>query len=56
MFIDKDGIVRMPKAYLAGTEIFYPDSEETQKKYHALCDKYGIIGYYPADDAPEDDF
>ena len=56
MFIDKNGVVRMPKAYLAGTEIFYPDSEETQKKYHDLCDKYGVIGYYPADDAPEDEF
>lgn len=56
MFIDKNGVVRMPKAYLAGTEIFYPDSEETQKKYHALCEKYGIIGFYPADAAPDDEF
>ena len=54
MFIDKNGVVRMPKAYLAGTEIFYPDSAETQKKYHALCEKYGIIGFYPADEAPDD--
>ena len=56
MFIDKNGVVRMPKAYLAGTEIFYPDSAETQKKYHALCEKYGIIGFYPADEAPDDEF
>ena len=56
MFIDKNGVVRMPKAYLAGTEIFYSDSEETQKKYHALCEKYGIIGFYPADAAPDDEF
>ncbi|MBQ3009360.1 MAG: nucleoside 2-deoxyribosyltransferase [Oscillospiraceae bacterium] len=56
MFIDKNGVVRMPKAYLAGTEIFYPDSEETQEKYHKLCEKYGIIGFYPSDVAPEDEF
>lgn len=56
MFIDKNGIVRMPKAYLAGTEIFYPDSEKTQAEYHKLCEKYGIIGYYPPDVAPEDEF
>ena len=54
MFIDKNGVVRMPKAYLAGTEIFYPDSKETQEKHHKLCEKYGFIGYYPDDVAPDD--
>ena len=43
MFIDKNGVVRMPKAYLAGTEIFYPNTLETQEKYHKLCEKYGQI-------------
>ena len=52
MFIDKNGVVRMPKAYLAGTEIFYPNTLETQEKYHKLCEKYGIIGYYPSDPPP----
>ena len=56
MFIDKNGVVRMPKAYLAGTEIFYPDSKETQAKHHALCEKYGFIGYYPEDIAPDDEY
>ncbi len=56
MFIDKNGVVRMPKAYLAGTEIFYPDTKETQAKYHALCEKYGFIGFYPEDEAPEDEY
>jgi hypothetical protein len=56
MFIDKNGVVRMPKAYLAGTEIFYKDTKETQEKYHQLCDKYGIIGFYPEDIAPDDEF
>lgn len=56
MFIDKNGVVRMPRAYLAGTEIFYPDTDETQEKYHKLCEKYGIIGIYPPDAAPEDEF
>lgn len=56
MFIDKNGQVRLPKAYLAGTEIFYPDTLETQEKYHKLCDKYGIIGFYPSDTAPDDEF
>ena len=56
MFIDKNGVVRKPRAYLAGTEIFYPDSAEIQEKYHKLCDKYGIIGFYPADEAPDDEY
>ncbi len=56
MFIDKNGVVRMPKAYLAGTEIFYPDTKETQTKYHLLCEKYGFIGFYPEDIAPDDEF
>lgn len=56
MFIDKNGQVRMPKAYLAGTEIFYPDSQQTGERYHKLCEKYGIIGFYPADNPPEDEF
>lgn len=56
MFIDKDGKVRKPKAYLAGTEIFYPDSRLTQERYHRLCEKYGITGLYPADEAPEDEY
>lgn len=56
MFIDKNGVVRMPKAYLAGTEIFYPDTDETRERYHKLCEKYGIIGYYPPDVPPRDEF
>lgn len=56
MFIDKNGRVRMPKAYLAGTEIFFTDTLEKQKEYHDLCDKYGFIGYYPPDVAPEDEY
>ena len=56
MFIDKNGVVRMPKAYLAGTEIFYPDTKETQERYHQLCEKYGFIGYYPEDLPPDDEF
>ena len=55
MFIDKNGEVRKPKAYLAGTEIFYPNTLEIQEKYHKLCEKYGIIGHYPSDVAPEDE-
>lgn len=56
MFIDKQGNVRRPKAYLAGTEIFYPDSRQTGEKYHRLCEKYGIDGIYPPDPAPEDEY
>ena len=32
MFIDKNGVVRMPKAYLAGTEIFYKDTNFFSEK------------------------
>lgn len=56
MFIDKKGIVRRPRAYLAGPEIFFADSEKTGEKYHRLCEKYGIEGFYPPDPAPSDEF
>lgn len=56
MFIDKNGVVRKPYAYLAGTEIFYTNTLETQKLYHELCDKYGIIGLYPSDIALDDEY
>lgn len=56
MFIDKDGVVRKPKAYLGGFEIFFYDSEARGKRLKELCDKYGIIGIYPPDDEPDDEF
>lgn len=56
MFIDSNGLPRLPKAYLAGTEIFYKNSSEVQDLYHKLCDKYGIIGLYPSDEAPNDEY
>ena len=37
MFIDKNGVLRLPKDYLAVTEIFYPNNLETQEIYHKLC-------------------
>lgn len=56
MFIDKNGEVRMPKAYLAGFHIFYPDHLERGEELKKLCLKYGIIGIYPEDAEPEDEF
>lgn len=45
-----------PYAYLAGTEIFYPNSEEKQAQYHELCNRYNIVGLYPSDQALDDEF
>ncbi len=56
MFIDKNGVVRRPKAYLAGFHIFYRDSEQRGEALKKLCEKYGIIGIYPPDPEPDDEF
>ena len=55
MFIDKNGTVRKPVCYLAGFEMFYPDGAEQGKRNMALCEKYGIIGLFPAEPEPDDD-
>ncbi len=56
MFIDKNGVVRMPKAYLAGFHIFYEDCDQRGEELKRLCRKYGIIGIYPPDPEPQDQF
>ena len=54
MFIDKEGNVRRPVAYLAGFEMFMPDGFGIGEKHKAICEKYGIIGLYPTDPIPDD--
>jgi len=54
MFIDNEGKVRRPVAYLAGFEMFMPDGFAIGEKYKAICEKYGIIGLYPTDPIPDD--
>ncbi len=39
----------MKKIYLAGFDVFYPDSVERGKRLKKLCEKYGFIGLYPLD-------
>ncbi|MEG0832789.1 MAG: nucleoside 2-deoxyribosyltransferase [Oscillospiraceae bacterium] len=56
MFIDKNGVVRKPKAYLAGYKMFFPDADERAESDKKICDKYGIIGVYPPDEEPDDEF
>jgi len=56
MFIDKNGNIRKPVAYLADFEMFLPTCEETVKYWKATCEKYGIIGLFPGDEEPEDEF
>lgn len=53
MFIDKDGVKRKPKAYLAGFELFYPDGNERGAKMRELCDSYGVEGIFPPDPNPD---
>ena len=55
MFIDKNGEVRRPKAYLAGFEMFYPDGIERGEEWKRIAAKYGIEGIFPPDPAPEND-
>lgn len=52
MFVDKNGVVRKPKAYLADFEMFLPTCDETVKYWKSVCDRYGIIGYFPGDGGP----
>ena len=39
----------MKKIYIAGFDVFEPNSIEIGKKYVELCKKYGFIGLYPLD-------
>ena len=55
MFIDKEGNVRKPVAYLADFEMFLPTCKETVAEWKRICDKYGIIGLFPGEDEPDDD-
>ena len=56
MFLDKNGEIRKPYAYLAGFEMFYPDGKERGEAWKATAAKYGIIGYFPTDEAPQDQY
>lgn len=38
------------KIYLAGPDVFYPNSVEIGKKLQDICENYDCIGLYPADD------
>lgn len=40
----------LPYAYLAGPDVFRPDSAEHGRRLVAICAKHGIIGLYPDDD------
>ena len=39
----------MKKIYIAGPDVFEPDSVEIGKRYSALCKEYGFKGLYPLD-------
>ena len=56
MFIDKNGNLRRPVAYLADFEMFLPTCEETVKYWKETCEKYGIIGLFPGEKEPDDEF
>ncbi len=40
--------------YLAGPEVFLPDSQEIGHRKQALCRAAGLIGLYPGDNGPFD--
>lgn len=39
----------IPKAYLAGFEVFRPDAAEEGRRLKALCSEYGFQGIFPLD-------
>jgi len=39
----------MKKIYIAGFDVFKPNSKEIGKKYKNICEKYDFIGLYPLD-------
>ena len=49
MFVDNNGVLRKPVAYLADFEMFLPEFPETVKNWHHICDKYGLVGYFPGE-------
>ncbi|MBO4537691.1 MAG: nucleoside 2-deoxyribosyltransferase [Erysipelotrichaceae bacterium] len=52
MFIDKQGKLRKPVAYLADFEMFLPSCPQTVRYWKSVCDKYGIIGLFPGEGDP----
>jgi nucleoside 2-deoxyribosyltransferase len=42
----------IPRIYLAGPEVFHPDSRRLAEAKIALCARYGLVGVFPADDGP----
>ena len=56
MFIDKNGVVRRPVAYLAGPDMFWPNGDEIGAHSVELSHKYGIDGIYPPNPARDDEF
>lgn len=46
----------MKKIYLAGPDVFLPDSIEQGKRKKELCNKYGFEGLYPLDNEIEETF
>ena len=39
----------MQTIYLAGPDVFYPDTQRRKEKLLSLCTKYGFKGLYPGD-------
>lgn len=37
------------RVYLAGPDVFYPDSDDRAKALKAICAKYNMVGVYPLD-------
>ena len=56
MFVDKNGVVRRPVAYLAGPDMFWPNGMEIGAGYVELSHRYGIDGIFPPDPAREDQY
>lgn len=40
--------------YLAGPEVFLPDSQEIGLRKQSMCRAYGLVGLYPGDNGPFD--
>ncbi len=44
----------MPRVYLAGPDVFFPEPELWAGKKKAICERHGLTGVSPLDDFPDE--
>ena len=44
----------MPRIYLAGPDVFFPEPEAWAARKKSICDRHGLTGVSPLDDLPDE--